>query len=355
MMTRNKKLNAKPLHNHGQEKSIPGNNHFPTPSAAGRANNLQQILPEDVEGASNQHKHTSMRVPAKNTTVTSQKSVHSSTTHKRPRQDEMDGSDVQPPSRKKGKLNLQQHPQNVNLDSTLAQNGEKNPMENRLPRSAKHAAPQIPHEVRHLTSKYDLMPMSIISSSKMEQKVRNVLDRVSNFSFSDPKSKPGVVILHAEARNASKLVTIAEVSKKNIEKDKGTWWQYTKLEGQVMEMKEKPRRAPPPAHSEKTLAMWEDEQSNTAVAVEDQADVAMGGFRVEPAVDEPADEANNTAPPQEEEEEEEGEAFETMSAPPNNHRGTAQPGSAEKKVRAVPIMTIYLARVPVPGLRDLYG
>ena len=278
--------------------------------------------------------------------------MHLSPSTKRPRQDETFGSDAQPPSVKKLKRSDTKQPQNADSVTPSAPNGANGPTKNTRPSetTVKHATPEIPSEVQCLASKYDLTPMSVISSSKMEQKVRNVIKRISQFSFNDAKAKPGVVILHAEAQNASKMVTIAELSKRDIEKEKGKWWQYTKLEGHVMEMKEKPRK-PPLGQVGKTLVVWEDEQRNGAIG-ETQANVEMEGTLTEPTSDK---EPNDIVDAVTEEEEEEEEAFETMAVPTDDHRGATLPGAARKKIRAVPVMTIYLARVPVPGLRELYG
>lgn len=340
---RNKYSTANDVHSHGKGSPDPGNKTSPTVPVKGTAINLKRPLPDDVASASSQRKKRAIKSIAKNATLESEQSVHLSKTHECSRQDGVSGSGSQPPPLGRLKSSLQNLPRNIDAISPSAPNEAKNATVNvkASETAGEHAILNIPSEVRHLTTKYDLTPMSIISSSKMEQKIRNVLERVSKFSFGDAKAKPGVVILHAEAKNASKMVTIAELSKANIEKDKGTWWQYTKLEGQVMAFKEKPRK-PPPTQSGRTLATWNNERKD-ATAVGPQADINMEESHAEPSTEEQPIDAGGGLMPEGEEEEEE-EAFEIMSAP-----------TARKKVRAVPIMTIYLARVPVPGLRELYG
>ena len=51
------------------------------------------------------------------------------------------------------------------------------------------------------------------------------------------------------------------------------------------------------------------------------------------------------------------EPFETMVNPKEavDKGGELSGNGSGTKVRATPVMTIYFARVPVPGLRELYG
>lgn len=196
----------------------------------------------------------------------------------------------------------------------------------------------LPNEVRHLASQYDFTLMSIISSSKMEQKIRNILERLSNFSFADPTIRPGVVVLHAKVEAASKMVGIAELVKREIEKSKGRWWQYSKLEGQILEKKTKPAQR---TGGGMTLREWEAQQIEAKEAVN-----TKGGSNAEPeAKDVSSDESG----------EEEEAAFETMAPPPTRAEMGILAHEGRMKVRATPIMTIYLSRVPVPGLKALYG
>ena len=195
----------------------------------------------------------------------------------------------------------------------------------------------LPAEVQHLQNKYDFTTMSILSSSKIEQKVRNVLLRVSKFDFADVKAKPGIVVLHAKADVAGKMVSIVEIAKQEIQKEKRGWYQYSKLHGEIMQLKEKqPKRS----GGGKTLAEWSMEKSNTKAAAE-------GGQKTSDS----AEEGQKEKEAVNDEDGEMEDAFETMVIP----TGERNHAEDRKKVRAIPIMTIYLARVPVPGLKELYG
>lgn len=205
------------------------------------------------------------------------------------------------------------------------------------------AQPLFP-EVHHLASKYDFFPTSILSSAKIEQKVKNLLERVGHFSFADPKAKPGVVILHAKAPVVSKLASIVEIAKGVIEKERGKWWQYSKLEGQLAELKKKPVKR---AEGGKTLTEWDKEQTGNG-PVEAKMDVQMSnvvqeGQREKEIADLDEDRGSD-------------EGFERMATPkPGITTTTTQDHEASMKVRNIPVVTIYFARVPVPGLKELYG
>ena len=201
--------------------------------------------------------------------------------------------------------------------------------------------PALPTEVQEIASQYDFTPMSILSSAKMERKIGNVLDRVNKFSFTDTKAKPGVVILHAKADVASKMIGIAELAKREMEKDKGKWYQYSKIESQVTEKKrglEGSERAVPG----KTLGEWENHrQSNSGQEQTSRPDPAQQPQRDAMMIDQEQERKDD--------DDEEEEAFETVATT------AIGPHKGGQKVRAIPIMTIYLSRVPVPVLKSIYG
>ena len=279
-------------------------------------------------------------------------------TLKRPPQDQSLKDDApQPPPAKKAKKNHTQKLPSAETVLSSLPNGAIPPTNQHTAEDTptKQPTAEIPSEVRHLASKYDFAPMSVMSSSKMEHKIRNILERVSKFSFTEITGKPGVVILHAQAKYANKLITIAEVSKREIEKDKGTWWQYTKLEGQLMEMQIRPRK-PEVEIGGKTLATWEAEQAKRTSG-DGGADVEMGDSVAESNINDHVDDSGGVSVNRgtEERDEEVEEDFETMTVPATDPRLMDGRDNARKKVRALPVMTIYLARVPIPGLKELYG
>ena len=195
-----------------------------------------------------------------------------------------------------------------------------------------------PSEVRCWQDKYEIITMSILSSSKIEQKVRNLLLRISNLDYANTKAKPTVVMLHAKGDVASKMVSIVEIAKAEIKKENGKLYQYNTLHEETSELKvKKPKRT----GSGKTIAEWTKEHPGR----EDH-----GGETI-------SDSEKHTLGTMDHSDHDLGmvdateDAFETM-APPD--RGYETP-EARKKVRAYPVLTIYLARVPIPELKDLHG
>lgn len=203
--------------------------------------------------------------------------------------------------------------------------------------------PTIPAEVQHLQSRYDFTPMSILSSAKIEVKVRNVLYRVGNFTFADIKAKPGIVVLHAYASCAGKMVSIVEIAKGEIQKERGKWYQYSKLDGELRPLKVKQ----PKKEEGKTLGEWAKEKPITNLAAEvtsvaETPEDTMDKAKLAKAMAEYGDDDGTE------------EAFETME-PLKKGAPFFPDVKAEDKVRANPVMTIYFARVPVPGLKAVYG
>ena len=176
--------------------------------------------------------------------------------------------------------------------------------------------------------------MSIISSAKIEQKTRTLLTHLEKFSFADVRARPGVVVLHAKAPVASKMVSIVEIAKREIQKNKGKWWQYSRLHGQTEEVKAKKGKA-----EGKTIGEWEREKEKTAEAEKNLDQVE-----------------ENAQDLQQAEYGDEEEAFEVLEF---KGRNPTMPNlehiEGRKKIRAVPIMTIYMSRVRIPEFKDLFG
>lgn len=90
-----------------------------------------------------------------------------------------------------------------------------------------------------------VIPVSIISSSKMSQKIRLLLDSMvqpqqqPSSGSKKTKVKPAVIALHANADVASKLISIVELAKRQIEKDEGKWYQYSTVDGRLIVRKQK--------------------------------------------------------------------------------------------------------------------
>ncbi|KAK6592381.1 hypothetical protein H4I95_11772 [Botrytis cinerea] len=160
-----------------------------------------------------------------------------------------------------------------------------------------------PHDLTHTHRTTEL---SILSSSQIQKKASRILSILSTFSFSDPA--PHVVLLSAKAPVAGKLITIAEIAKRELAKTGAKWFQYNVV-GEL-----------------------------TATISSNNAEVEKTG-----------DEKDGDTEMKDGEEEE--EAFETMKTPFER----VLEAEDRPKIRAVPTFTLYLSRVRIESLRKMYG
>ena len=196
----------------------------------------------------------------------------------------------------------------------------------------------MPSEIRRWQDNYEVITMSILSSSKIEQKVRNLLLRLSRLDNANTTAKPTVVMLHAKGDVAGKMVSIVEIAKAEMQKEDGKLYQYNGLHGETSELKiKKPERT----GGGKTVAEWAKEhpgwENHNRETMNECGKYTLG---TSDRSDDDEEMANATE-----------DAFETM-APPIQGCDTT---GARKKVRAYPVLTIYLAQVPIPELKDLHG
>jgi hypothetical protein len=154
---------------------------------------------------------------------------------------------------------------------------------------------------------YNITTMSIISSSHIQQKVTRAIEVLATNPTIPPHPKPKILKLYAKAPVASKMITVVEIVKRELEKRSEEWLQYNVV-GQVM--------------------------------AERKEDVKKMGKEKDGADEEEEDGGES---------EEETTAFETMKTP------FERANEGNEKVRAVPVMTIYLSRNRIERLRKAYG
>jgi len=164
-----------------------------------------------------------------------------------------------------------------------------------------------------LAGTHNVTTMRIISSTQIQQKVTQILETLSTFSF-EPPAKPNLVVLHAKASVASKLISIAEIAKREIAGSGGKWFQYNQLEGTVVTRE----REAAPHSGNKTKHKGGD-----AMDVDEE-----GAGKSD---------------------EEETASFETMKTP------IERALEGRPVIRAVPVLTLYLSRVRIDSLRKKYG
>ncbi|KAK8116187.1 hypothetical protein PG984_012689 [Apiospora sp. TS-2023a] len=188
-------------------------------------------------------------------------------------------------------------------------------------------------------SKYDVQTHSVISSSKIQKKVTSILRHLQlPATPANNPPKPRVSVLRGRAADAGKLISIAEIAKREMLKSSGgKWYQYIALgsETKQMERGDNPRSSS--AHKEgKTV-------------IED----TILGRQVQGQSANPETAGDNDDEQQQEKDEDEDDEgddeFEEMKTPFERAiEGTS-------KIRAVPVMSLFLSPIPIDELRRRYG
>ena len=154
----------------------------------------------------------------------------------------------------------------------------------------------------------------------MSARIARSLDvLLRRIDFADPKARPGVVMLYAKAAVAGKLVSVVEVVKREVEGrgsgragDRGgVWFQYSAL-GEGVGVFPRRRGGETGGEEMEVDEMEVDEKEEDGGGIDDGA-FEMMKTRKERLIE-----------------------------------GT-------EKVRAVPVMTVYLSRVRIEKLKNAYG
>jgi hypothetical protein len=161
--------------------------------------------------------------------------------------------------------------------------------------------------------------MSIISSSHIQQKVARLLDILSSYPPKD-KEKPKAVMLHAKAGCATKMISIAEIAKREIGKEGGKWFQYNRVEEVMIELKKGVKKEGEGKGAKDEVEIGKEDKDG------DEEDEEDG-----------------------EENDEETATFETMKTP------FERANEGKEKMRSVPVMSLFLSRIRIEGLRRAYG
>lgn len=91
--------------------------------------------------------------------------------------------------------------------------------------------PTEPHEelLAELNGKYEIITTSVISSSKINKKVTAVLSHLGHVDLFSQDNRPGIMMLHARAVDASKMVTVMEIAKRRMGEIGQVWYQYNRV------------------------------------------------------------------------------------------------------------------------------
>lgn len=91
--------------------------------------------------------------------------------------------------------------------------------------------PMQPHEdlLAELKGKYAIVTASVISSSKINKRVTQVLSHLGHVDLFSQSSTPGVMMLHARVNDSGKMVTVMELAKKRMDEAGQPWYQYNRV------------------------------------------------------------------------------------------------------------------------------
>ena len=144
--------------------------------------------------------------------------------------------------------------------------------------------------------------------------------------------------LTARAKVASKLISVVEIVKRDIEAMErgGKWWQYSRVGSELREII--------PKETKKVSAAKDGATGGRRLGTSAEAEMDAEDGRTERREAEDMDIERPQLPELETEDSDEESAFETM-ATPHHVKIPHRP-----KVRAMPVMTIYMSRVPIPEL-----
>jgi hypothetical protein len=176
-----------------------------------------------------------------------------------------------------------------------------------------------PSLLRDVAATHETNTMNIISSSKIQSKVNAIIEKLGSFSFVTA-TKPSIVLLYAKGAVASKLITVIEISKREIAKAGGKWYQYNVL-GQILAYREKKSSAMKgtgfilgPRTRTDTTAMELDDQDHSQTIEDEEADIV----------------------------------FEKMKTP------LERAIEGKPKIQAAPVILIFLSRVRSDALKGAY-
>ncbi|KAL9582614.1 MAG: hypothetical protein Q9212_003193 [Teloschistes hypoglaucus] len=241
--------------------------------------------------------------------------------------------DLRPPKRQKS--DTERPPASTTLGIENSINSSSIPPLNSNHDNNPSVVPSLPPEVQKLGGQYHFSNMNVISSSKIQQKVKLLMARLEKPKLPSATNKAEVVILEAKAAVVSKMISIVEIAKAEITTRNGEWYQYSTLRAELLPYKTRPKKEPSQALQASTNRVSGQDVSRE--------------LSTRPHPPAPKTTSNETRMEGDDSEDEEA-AFETLQ----DHLAATDDVKA-KKVRTTPVMTIYFSGVPISCLKDLLG
>lgn len=182
-------------------------------------------------------------------------------------------------------------------------------------------------EPQYLTSR-----MEIRFNSNHDQAVETVVRLVGTYSLADINGIPTVVALSSKAIAAARLISVVECAKAQIAANNQKWYQYNEVQRATLPKKSNFEKR---LGGGRTLQGWEDEQLAIMMAKEAATAATASKDAGEDAMDVDED------------------VFQTMVRRKSEDLQT-MPHFKDPRVQA-PALNIFLARVRIPSLLQLFG
>ena len=197
----------------------------------------------------------------------------------------------------------------------------------------------LPETMEGLHQKYLFSALNFGAKSQFNHNVNVAALLLRQNSMSDDRMKPTVVVLAADLEQAKRMLAVGEKVKADIAAEGGHWFQYTEMHNKLVTLE--PRIEGGLATGKASRERDEEQKSKAGERVAEvtakevaEKDAARSGG--EDAMDEGED------------------AFQTMERG-RSAELPARLDPGKDKIRATPILTVYLARSHIPELSNLYG
>ncbi len=222
-----------------------------------------------------------------------------------------DAADVGTSANKAGKLLSEQHP----------------------------SATSLPAALQKVESSYAIIPMKVTNSSRIRKKVTTTLSLLDTDSSRQDvekgteaeAEKPVAVLLSARGPVASKLISVVEIAKRELDRRGLSWYQYSGVHGQIEEVKKSGRRDPTGAR---------------------------GGSKVDKGATEDTHgngDSHHLDEKNDEQEEDDGSRDEEAAFEKMEDLSRRAEGDKTVQIRNIAILTVCLSRVRIPELSTPFG
>ncbi|KAI9701563.1 MAG: hypothetical protein M1836_001619 [Candelina mexicana] len=190
----------------------------------------------------------------------------------------------------------------------------------------------LPSGCEHLEKSHLLNIINVISSSSIKSKVSQVLAVLEGDS--SQHAKPTILILKAKSKVAGKLISIVEIAKRQLADNDRAYFQYTSLKPQMLEI------AAPVVHGRQERGTKQDAAKEAAKEVEED-ECMDDSFEMITEFREKGDGvASRIHDPRE---------------PAVKAQVLASDPAGGSKIRAVPLLFIYMSTKCIQEFKGIYG